>query len=123
MGEHTPLPWTTVDPAALDYREPLILGNDGTCRVAWLAGGGPKRAVDAAEARANAAFIVRACNSHEALVNVLTDARNAIASLPMETLGYASDPMGEQIHWPIRDELLHRIDEALRDVVGEARHD
>jgi hypothetical protein len=71
MNEHTPLPWTVVDPAALDYREPVVLGADGTCRVAWMAGGGPRRAADAAEARANAAFIVRAANSHDALVKAL----------------------------------------------------
>lgn len=57
--------------------------------------------------------IVKAVNSHEALVKALTDARAAIASLPMEMLGYASDPSGAQIHSPIRDELLHRIDTAL----------
>lgn len=49
----------------------------------------------------------------DTLVKALTDARAAIASLPMEALGYASDPTGAQIHWPVRDELLHRIDEAL----------
>lgn len=57
--------------------------------------------------------VLRAVNSHEALVKTLTDARAAIASLPMDALGFASDPSGAQIHWPIRDELLHRIDTAL----------
>jgi hypothetical protein len=36
----------------------------------------------------------------------------------MEALGYASAPDGEQIHWPIRDEMLHRIDEVLSAAVS-----
>ena len=46
------------------------------------------------------------------LMDALEDARAAIASLPMEALGYASAE-NNQVHWPIRDELLHRIDRAL----------
>ena len=53
------------------------------------------------------------------LRKALTDARGAIASLPMDALGFASAENGEQIHWPIRDELLHRIDEALLGSVGQ----
>jgi hypothetical protein len=53
----------------------------------------------------------------DALIKRLTEARSAIASLPMEALGFASAP-DEQVHWPIRDEMLHRIDQVLGGDVG-----
>lgn len=64
----TPRPWAVIEPAAIDYRAPLIYGADGGSLVAVAEGGGPKRAVDAAEARANAALIVRSVNMHAALL-------------------------------------------------------
>lgn len=106
MAEHTPTPWFKDIRCRIGPRFETDDQSDGMLDDLLEVYGENRDA--------NAAFIVKACNSHDALVNVLTDARNAIASLPMEALGYASDPMGQQIHWPIRDELLHRIDEALR---------
>lgn len=49
----------------------------------------------------------------DALESVLLDARNAIASLPKETLGYASDPSGVPVSWPIQAELIWRINMAM----------
>lgn len=50
------------------------------------------------------------------LVDRLRDAREAIRSLPEESLGYDADedPDGVPVAtWPIQAELLSRIDEAL----------
>lgn len=49
----------------------------------------------------------------DALETVLLDARNAIASLPSEALGYANDPNGIPISWPIQAELIWRINMVL----------
>ena len=54
----------------------------------------------------------------EDLRAALTDARAAIASLPEDALGMAGVSTGDflnpQSHeWPIRDELLAKIDKAL----------
>lgn len=61
----------------------------------------------------NSGSLLKAQDSKiDALVKSLTRARDAIASLSMESLGYASAE-NDQAHWPIRDELLHNIDQAL----------
>ena len=65
IGKRTEGPWTVVEPAAIDYRAPLIYGAGGKSLVAVAEGGGPERAVDAAEARANAAFIAMAERAFE----------------------------------------------------------
>jgi hypothetical protein len=49
----------------------------------------------------------------DALEHVLLDARNAIASLPKEALGYANDPNGIPVSWPIQAELIWHINLAL----------
>ena len=46
----------------------------------------------------------------------LTEARTAIASRPDDALGHDTSRDGG---WPFRDELLHRIDEALAAARGE----
>jgi hypothetical protein len=75
-AEHTPLPWS------------ISYGFDrGGSRADYVAGPNPKSIGiklaspwiegawdDDAEAKANAAFIVRACNSHYALVEALVEA-------------------------------------------------
>lgn len=109
MGEHTKTPWHALN-------QHIFAGNASVP----IASGHQIYATDRGgalyeQAKANAAFIVEACNSHDALVKALTSARAAIASLPMEALGYASAE-NDQAHWPIRDELLHNIDEALAKV-------
>jgi len=47
-----------------------------------------------------------------ALRNMLTVAREAIAFMPVDMLGTVVAPDGSYC-WPIRDELLTRIDEVL----------
>ena len=66
---HTPLPWHTYEPVAIDYRPTCI--TIGESLIAVCLGGGPKRAIGTPEERANAAFIVRACNNHHELVKAL----------------------------------------------------
>lgn len=63
----TPAPWKMIEPVALDYRAPIIVGADGGSLIACAEGGGPKRAVDAVEARANARLIASAPDLLEAL--------------------------------------------------------
>jgi hypothetical protein len=62
---------------------------------------------------ANSALIIAAPE----LLKVCKDARDAIASLPEEALGIAYDTRD---HWPIRDELLHNLDEAIKKATGES---
>ena len=64
----TPRPWKAVEEAALDYCPSIIATTDGKSRVAVMYGGGPIRAIDKAEERANAALIVAAVNGHDALM-------------------------------------------------------
>jgi len=51
-----------------------------------------------------------------ALIEALRDAREAIASLPDDALGIARDHFTV---WPIRDELLSKIDAALAQFIAE----
>ena len=56
--------------------------------------------------------------SVDRLVEALTDAREAIASLDVGALGWGSEPhelLGVN-RYPFRDELLHNIDAALASV-------
>lgn len=71
MMTHTPGPWTAVREAAIDYRPMQVIGASGDSRVARCIavceGGGPVRAVDAAEERANAYLLAAAPELFEAL--------------------------------------------------------
>ena len=53
-----------------------------------------------------------------ALIDVCVDARRAIASLPKNSLG---DEWDDVEFWPIRDELLSRLDAALAQFEPERR--
>jgi len=66
--KHTPTPWK------LETRKPgqfAIKGDDGTYTVALIETFDPR--VEHAEDSANAAFIVRAVNSHEELLAIVKD--------------------------------------------------
>jgi len=63
----TPGPWAVIEPVALDYRAPLIYGADKVSLVAIAEGGGPRRAITAPEARANAFLIAAAPDLYAAL--------------------------------------------------------
>ena len=67
MSKHTPTPWEKCE--AGDYSDYdgdsiILLGDDISCRVAAVFGADEK-------AEANAEFIVRAVNAHDALVTAL----------------------------------------------------
>ncbi len=67
----TPGHWRVMEPVAIDYRAPLIYGSDQESLVAVAEGGGPRRAVTGAEARANAFLIAAAPELYEALQSLV----------------------------------------------------
>lgn len=73
--EHTPLPWCGACPTDADYEDwrdlNIVMDSDANTRVAFMANDGTP---ENRTARANAAFIVRACNNHHALVEALRKA-------------------------------------------------
>lgn len=69
----TPGPWRMIQPIALDYRVPLVYGANAETLIATAEGGGPRRAIDAAETRANALLIAAAPELYAALVNLLAE--------------------------------------------------
>lgn len=77
----TPGPWKVFEPVAIDYRAPLIYGANGKSLIACVEGGGPNRAVDAVEARANAQRIVQCVNAHDALVEALSSIANGYGTV------------------------------------------
>ena len=73
--------------------------------------------VVACHSKANARLIAAAPE----LLQRLEDARNAIASLDEDALGYASGDFDIGVNpWPLKDELLYRIDEAIRKAKSHA---
>jgi hypothetical protein len=71
-AQHTPTPWTVM----ADGRHIVRNTKDGTTIVADC--GEPSRHFVKEPEKGNAAFIVRACNSHEALVAALKAAMPAL---------------------------------------------
>ena len=69
---HSPLPWSVAGPADRelgDWRDlTIVWDSDGDMRIAFLANDGTPQNPTG---RANAALIVRACNSHAELVEAL----------------------------------------------------
>lgn len=59
-SKFTPGNWIVATPAAIDWRDPQIIGADGKSVVAITHGGGPLRAIGAGEQRANASLIASA---------------------------------------------------------------
>ena len=54
------------------------------------------------------------------LLQQLEDARDAIASLDEDALGWGTtEVMGHEEGWPIRDEMLDYINKAIRKAKGE----
>ena len=82
MSEHTPTPWHWEEEPAGAVDKEALVSADGT-RVLWpvtgwdrgdvgiRTGDWPKKGEDALP-KANAAFIVLACNAHDALVEAVT---------------------------------------------------
>ncbi len=71
MHMHTPGPWRSYEPVALDYRPQHI--TNGESLVAVCAGGGPKRAIIGSEERANARLIAAAPDLLAILAEMLAD--------------------------------------------------
>ena len=72
-AQHTPTPWQTYAPMAEHCQIAIESINSETIAIVELMDA--KRDYNAT-AKANAAFIVRACNSHDALVAAATEAEN-----------------------------------------------
>ena len=91
VAAHTPLPWavssSTMLVAPNDPRDMPVIGN-----LIDLMG---VSSIGINEARANAAFIVRACNAHAALVEALERMERTFAGI-----AHADTQAGE---WAIRD--------------------
>lgn len=86
ISKATPRPWRCVQPMALDYRAMLICSADGASLIGTMQGGGPHRAIDAVEERANAALVVKAVNERCELLSILRgciDAFEAIGNMPV----------------------------------------
>lgn len=63
-AQHTPTPWMVSDSDASNYGAEIITSSKTKAKRVACRLGGPDR-------DGNAAFIVRACNSHDALVKAL----------------------------------------------------
>jgi hypothetical protein len=101
---HTPTPWDYYE----NDGEPAIVTNDGTWR-------GTVAKVELSE---DAAFIVRACNAHDALVEALEMARSRIQWLAVEEVRRNSNPnMPHKV--TDRQNDLANIDAALKLARGE----
>lgn len=74
-AQHTPTPWTNPTDGGVKApaeRTMLRSGREVPFRVCTMQDG------DLETVRANAAFIVRACNAHNELITLLTDAHRAL---------------------------------------------
>lgn len=94
---HTPTPWTA--PAQDDWRHHMAVVMAGTgesrIQVACCYDNHVKRAV----AVANAAFIVRACNSYDDMLAALKRLHQFVRTIPLDVL-----PQGKQLEcWTLND--------------------
>ena len=67
MGEHTPTLWGSIDIGWQPWDGAIAIVGPGDIAIAWTPSGGNEAA--------NAAFIVKAVNSHDDLVKALKDVR------------------------------------------------
>ena len=92
----TPGPWRMIEPTAIGYCVPADLrgvGDDSL--VAMAAGGGPKRAVGAAEARANAHLIAAAPELYAQLEDARITLDEAAKVLAREHLAFANNTVNQ----------------------------
>ena len=93
MAEHTPTPWVADpdDREGYEWNIHIIDGQDGHNRICFMSNG--------PETEANAAFIVKAVNSHDALVEALQKiaslevTKGAAANLAQRVLDAVSSPI------------------------------
>jgi hypothetical protein len=81
--EHTPTPWRTRKEGALS----CIVGDDGD--VIYLPPKGVCTPASFARAEANRAFILKACNAHDGLVELAKTA----AALAVQPVGPENEPL------------------------------
>lgn len=106
--EHTPLPWETGLVPARGYGAIIVAAQRDTyMAVADL----PETTLRAESAEANAALIVRAVNSHAALVEALTALKEQVRSYLLPRIPPGSADAPDAILWSIACE---KTDAALR---------
>jgi 3-methyladenine DNA glycosylase/8-oxoguanine DNA glycosylase len=115
MGEHTPTPW--VSPNEPDG-SPAIFFSDGD---PFMAVGEciTHSMIGLEQARANASFIVRACNSHAELVKALEVTHAVLSSLKPDALGVEGSKEGTNYYRA--EYLIKLIEGALEKARGEGQ--
>lgn len=128
IQKHTPGPWEVIDSAIL--QDPTIperiwiqtAGDLGvTPVIARIANEVSKRPLTE-EDRANAAFIVRACNSFDAMFSVLAQCADVFSRIPDDAFGFVEDTEGDEngpYRWSIAREIESEIGKALALAKGE----
>lgn len=106
-----------------DLRDPLTAlqtHERGPCGSSSNWGDASKAAILARllSAESNEAELTSLRSQNKEMREALTDARDAISTLPESSLGYAGVDLGDfsdpqEWSWPIRDELLNKIKAAL----------
>lgn len=127
MSKHTPLPWAT-GPSGWrmteEYNQPFGIYELGKPNLITGCFKDVKGGIEVTEA--NAAFIVRACNSHYELLEALKICRETIRDY--HEYQHSGDPweedaraMGEMdIDYLKNDGRLQKIDAAIAKATGEA---
>jgi hypothetical protein len=103
MAEHTPTPWYADEDSreGMEWNIHIVQHDNPNNRVCFMTSDGPSEA--------NAAFIVKAVNNHDKLVEALDIARKMIAGEIIE---------GAVIDTKTREGLGHMLDRVLADVGG-----
>jgi citrate lyase beta subunit len=97
MGEHTPTPWKVIT-EDISLIESVTLAADGCSYIVAHCLDGATSQVNEDTREANAAFIVKAVNSHDALVKALENAKAALetcSDLFSDIRGDWTDPRNE----------------------------
>jgi hypothetical protein len=105
-SKHSPLPWTYCHNGGGTWP---IIGERDRATVAVVT---PQMAGDDAEHEANAAFIVRACNAHDALVEACEKALFAVQD--------GADAALHEYGVNAWNDTLNKLREALKAAKGEA---
>lgn len=103
-------PWSVQEEVAIDYRPCQIYGASGGSQVAWLTGGGRKRAIGKPEERANAAFIAAARSDLPKLVKALRRQQEIINSI------FASRPSAQSFYEEQLTQLLREPADSVEEM-------
>ena len=107
MAEHTPTPWglNPDDRPGMAWNVEIVEGDNPDMRIAFMANG--------RHSEANAAFIVKAVNNHDALVKALQGAMVVLESMPRPTTGLVSNELQAAF-----DKRVKAVRDALASVGG-----